>query len=84
MTENSISQAAFEFTIEKMAQVQKRLFIIIIFLIIALVGSNVAWIVYESQFEKTQTTTQAVYDYVHEQQIDKAKEIKVLQQMFNT
>lgn len=27
---------------------------------------------------------QAVYDYVHEQQIDKAKEIKVLQQMFNT
>lgn len=49
--ENTISQVAFEFTIEKMAQTQKRLFIIIIVLILALIGSNAAWIAYESQYE---------------------------------
>ena len=59
--ENTISQVAFEFTVEKMAQVNKRLVIIIIALIIALIGSNIAWIVYESQFEdKVTTTTQTV------------------------
>lgn len=37
----------------------KRLWITIILLIVLLVGTNVAWIVYESQFEDvTQTVTQ--------------------------
>ena len=61
--ENTISQAAFEFTVEKIAQANKRLIIIIIALIIALIGSNIAWIVYEAQFEDTTTqatTTQTV------------------------
>ena len=34
----------------------KRLFIIIILLIVLLVGSNVAWLIYESQFEDVTTT----------------------------
>lgn len=55
--ENTISQVAFEFTVEKMAQAQKRLVIIIFLLIIALVGSNIAWVIYEAQFEETATTT---------------------------
>lgn len=55
--ENTISQVAFEFTVEKMAQAQKRLVIIIFMLIIALVGSNIAWVIYEAQFEETATTT---------------------------
>ena len=54
--ENTISQAAFEFTVEKIAQANKRLVIIIVALIIALIGSNIAWIVYEAQFEDTITT----------------------------
>lgn len=34
----------------------KRLFIIIILLIVLLVGTNIGWLVYESQFETTETT----------------------------
>ena len=51
MSMANVTQAAFEFTIEKMAQTQKRLFIIILVLILALIGTNVGWIIYESQFE---------------------------------
>ena len=46
-----VSQAAFEFTIEKMSQAMKRMLIIIILLIVALIGTNIAWILYESQYE---------------------------------
>ena len=46
-----VSQAAFEFTVEKMSQAMKRMLIIIIILIVALVGTNIAWILYESQYE---------------------------------
>lgn len=46
-----VSQAAFEFTVEKISQANKRMLIIIILLIVAFVGSNIAWLLYESQFE---------------------------------
>lgn len=39
---------------------EKRLFAIILVLIVLLVGSNVAWLWYESQFETVTTTTQEV------------------------
>ena len=42
--------AACELSIEKMEIAQKRLFIIILILIFALLGSNIAWIVYENQY----------------------------------
>lgn len=51
MKEPTISEATFEFTVEKMAQTAKRLWVVIIVLIAALVTTNVAWIIYESQFE---------------------------------
>ena len=35
----------------------KRNFIIAIILLIALVGSNIAWLVYESQWEEVESTT---------------------------
>ena len=35
----------------------KRNFILAIILLIALVGSNVAWLVYESQWEEVESTT---------------------------
>ena len=40
----------------------KRLFIIIILLIVLLVGSNVAWLIYESQFEDITTTIKSDSD----------------------
>lgn len=38
----------------------KRLWIVIILLIVLLVGTNVAWLVYESSFEEITTTEQTV------------------------
>lgn len=38
----------------------KRLWIVIILLIVLLVGTNVAWLVYESSFEEIATTEQTV------------------------
>lgn len=38
----------------------KRLWILLLIVIVLLVGSNIAWIVYENQFEEVVTTTQEV------------------------
>lgn len=38
----------------------KRLWVTIILLIVLLVGSNVGWLIYESQFEVQEITTQTV------------------------
>ena len=40
----------------------KRKFIIIVILIIALIGTNVGWLIYESQFETVETTEQYMED----------------------
>ena len=36
----------------------KRLWIVILVLIVALIASNLAWIIYEAQFETVETTTE--------------------------
>lgn len=51
--------------LKELKQSAKRKFIIIIILIIALVASNVGWLLYESQFEtitETEETTQTIED----------------------
>lgn len=40
----------------------QRKFIIIVILIIALIGTNVGWLIYESQFETVETTEQYMED----------------------
>ena len=51
MENNLVPEATLEFAIEKMLFIIKRLIVVIIILIIALIGTNVAWILYENQFE---------------------------------
>lgn len=46
-----VPYAALELISEKLSQTVKRLIIIIIILVIALLGTNIAWILYESQYE---------------------------------
>lgn len=61
MEEQPATYASFELCVEKIAQTNKRLIIVIILLILALIGSNAAWIYYESQFvDSVTTTTQTV------------------------
>lgn len=58
-----VSYIVFESTISRFDRTIKRLWIVILVLIFMLVGSNVAWLYYESQFEEvteTTTTTQEV------------------------
>lgn len=40
----------------RLERVNKRQFVVILILIIALVGSNLAWTIYENQFEDVETT----------------------------
>ena len=42
----------------RMERANKRLWVVIIILIVALCGSNAAWIIYESQFEIVEDTMQ--------------------------
>ena len=43
----------------RMERANRRLWIIILVLIVALVGSNLAWVIYESQFESVVTKIEA-------------------------
>lgn len=54
---NVNTEATNDLLVGVMERQVKRMFIIIIILIIGLIGTNVAWIVYESQFD-TYTVTQ--------------------------
>jgi len=53
MDENDILMIPFhshEMDMDRAERTQKRLWVIIIILIVALIGSNVGWLLYESQF----------------------------------
>lgn len=61
MNENTIPYIAHESAMTRMERVIKRLWILCIVLIVLLVGTNIAWLYYESQFEDTtMTITQEV------------------------
>ena len=51
----------------RMERANKRLWIVIITLIVLCVGSNIAWICYESQFEEVSTTTSEVTQEVEQE-----------------
>ena len=60
-TENQnivVPYAAHEIAIATSERHSKRLWIVILVLIVALIASNLAWIIYEAQFEKVETTTE--------------------------
>ena len=58
-TENikDVSYIVFESTLARFDRVIKRLWVIILILVFLLLGTNLAWLYYESQFEETTTTT---------------------------
>lgn len=55
--QTSVSYIAYESAMARLERIIKRLFIICIILIIALIGTNGAWLYYESRFESAETTT---------------------------
>ena len=60
-TENQnivVPYAAHEIAIATSERHSKRLWIVILVLIVALIASNLAWIIYEAQFETVETITE--------------------------
>lgn len=53
----SIPFVAFEAAQSRLERIIKRLWIAVIILIFLLVGTNIAWLVYESQWEEYEETT---------------------------
>ena len=50
---------AYEVALARLDRVIKRMWVLVLSLIILFVASNAAWIYYESQFETTETTIEA-------------------------
>ena len=61
-TPESIPYAAYELSMARAERTAKRLWITILTLIFLLVGSNCAWLWYNSQFEVVETTIEAEQD----------------------
>lgn len=55
-----VPYAVYEMEQAKSERTSKRLIAVIVLLILLLVGSNIGWLIYESQFETIETTTQEV------------------------
>lgn len=56
----AVPYIAYEGAMARMERTVRRLWILAILLVFLLVGSNLAWIVYESQFEDVVTQTQEI------------------------
>lgn len=53
----TMSRAAHELDMARTERANRRLWVVVILLILMLVGSNLAWVYYENQFEDSVTTT---------------------------
>lgn len=62
----TVPYVVHESTMARCERHKKRLWIVILVLIGALIASNLAWIIYESQFETVTTTTEEYYDIEQE------------------
>lgn len=57
--DKDISFVAFESVCSRFERTIKRLWILVIILTVLLVGTNCAWLLYESQFQYVETTTES-------------------------
>ena len=49
--ENNVKYYAIDVIVERFDRINRRLIAVIILLVVLLVGSNIAWVIYENQFE---------------------------------
>lgn len=64
----SVPYVVYEQEQYKTRRIQTWLFTLCIILIVALIGTNLAWLIYEKQFETVQETTEETYMYDLEQE----------------
>lgn len=53
----SVSYWAYEGSMDRMDRANRRWWVLCIILVVLLVATNVSWVLYERQFEVTETTT---------------------------
>lgn len=58
----NIPYIAYESAMSRFERINRRLWIALILVIILLVGSNIAWLIYESQYEYYETNIEADQD----------------------
>lgn len=56
----NVTYLAFESAQSRLERINTKLWVVILVLIVALIGSNAGWIYYENQFEDVVTNTQTV------------------------
>jgi predicted nucleic acid-binding Zn ribbon protein len=66
MTKVTMSSADWQLNEQRHERREKRLVWVIVLLIVLLVGTNVGWLVYESQFEVVEETITTFEDVVQE------------------
>lgn len=71
----NIPYIAFESSQARMERTNRRMWIVILVLIVALLGTNAGWIYYESQFEDVVTSTETV---TQEATADSDSEIRLI------
>lgn len=71
----NIPYIAFESSQARMERTNRRMWIVILVLIVALLGTNAGWIYYESQFEDVVTSTETV---TQEATADRDGEIRLI------
>jgi hypothetical protein len=59
---DTVSFVAFESACTRLERSNRRLFIMCVILIIALIASNTGWVIYESQFEDVEVTQEVEQD----------------------
>ena len=59
---NTVPYAVYEMEQAKNERTVKRLISVIVLLILLLVGSNIGWLIYESQFETIETTQEVIQE----------------------
>lgn len=57
--DKDVSYIAFESVCSRFERTIKRLWILVIILTVLLVGTNCAWLLYESQFQYVETSTES-------------------------
>ena len=65
MDEAMIPYFAHEGEMVRMERANKRLWVLLIILVVALIGTNAGWLIYESQFSQEVTTVEQEVDTGH-------------------
>lgn len=55
--DRTVPYIVHEGILARFERINRRLWVLVVLLIALLVGSNIAWLVYESQYQKTESTT---------------------------